>query len=462
MESNNTANRFNYDLTTGDVRKQLVRFSLPFLGAMLLQAFYNVADTVIVGIFNGDAGISAVGTGGQITILLTNLVIGLATGGTILIAQYVGAKRYDEQKRTISTLFTLYGIIAVVLTAVLLPLVPAMIKAMATPAEAVRMAEDYLYICIGGLIFIFGYNAVSAVLRGMGNSKTPLLFVAISASTNVVLDLLLVGPWLGLNMGAAGAAWATIAAQALSFVMSVIYLKRRDFVFDFKLKSFRFDKAKAALLMKVGTPTSLQNLFVSLSFLILVTLANGFGLNQSSAYIVGMKVNSFAILPAIAMSQSISSMCGQAIGAGDPDRAFKTMKTGLVMTVGMTLVVGAVLALFPEVIMSAFGADVGAQTIGANFIRMIALDALFSSVIFSLNGLFLGGGHTIVTMVGSALSSIIFRAPLAYLFAVGLGMELTGIGLGVVLAPIGGGIFTVGYLLTGRWRHAATSKHIYQ
>lgn len=458
MESTNTANRFNNDLNQGDVRKQLIRFSLPFLGAMLLQACYNVADTIIVGLFNGDAGISAVGSGGQITILLTNLVIGLATGGTILIAQYVGAKRYDEQKLTISTLFTLYGIIAVVMTAVVLPLVPALVDLMATPAAAQKMAEDYLYICVGGLIFIFGYNAVSAVLRGMGNSKTPLLFVAISATTNIALDLLLVSPWLGLNMGAAGAAWATIASQALSFIMSIIYLKRRDFVFDFKLRSFKLDKEKAKMLIKVGAPTSLQNFLVSVSFIVLVTMVNGFGLNESSAYTVGMKVNSFAILPAIAMNQSISSMCGQAIGANDPDRALKTMKNGMAICLLITLCVCSVLVLFPEAIMSAFGAEPVTQKIGADYMRMLAFDAVISSVLFSLNGLYLGGGHTLVTLIASALSSLVFRAPLALLFGSVLGMKLNGVGLALVLAPVGGSLFALGYLFTGKWKTSAATK----
>lgn len=193
MAEQNTA--FQTNLTEGSVPKKLLFFALPYLAAMLLQAFYNVADMMIVGWFCSDAGIAAVGTAGNITIMLTNMIAGLATGGTVLIAQYIGSKRYEDEKKTIATLFAAYGLVAVVMTAVLLPLVPAILRLLDTPPAAQAYAEQYLYICVGGTIFVFGYNAVSAVLRGMGNSKSPLLFVAIAALTNIVLDYVLIGPF---------------------------------------------------------------------------------------------------------------------------------------------------------------------------------------------------------------------------------------------------------------------------
>ncbi len=444
-----TPNKFHNDLTSGRVSEQLLKFSLPFLGAMLFQALYNVADMVIVGWYEGSIGISGVGIGGQIAVLITNLIVGLATGGTILIAQYSGAKLFDEQKKTIGTLFALYGIIAVVLTAVLLPLVPAILSLLQTPPESYAIARDYLYICVAGTIFIFGYNAVSAVLRGMGNSKAPMVFVGIAASANVVLDILFVGP---VGMGAAGAALATVLSQALSLALSVVYLVKKGFLFDFRLASFKIYKDKVRLLVKLGLPSGLQNLCVSFSFLILTSLANSLNVYSSAAFNIGLKVNSFAILPGIAMSQSIASMCGQNIGAGLYDRAMNTMKAGLRINLMITAAVGALVALFPNVIMGIFNADARTVTEGADFLRCLAADALISSVVFSFNGLFLGGGHSVATLFNAALTSIILRAPLAYFFVTVLGLKLIGIGIAVTLAPIGGIVFGLLFIKSGRWK----------
>ncbi len=442
-------NKFQNDLTSGHVSKQLLKFSLPFLGAMLFQALYNVADMVIVGWYEGSIGISGVGIGGQVAVLITNLIIGFTTGGTILIAQYAGAKLFDEQKKTIGTLFSLYGIFAVVITAVLLPLVPSILDLLQTPVESYAIAKDYLNICISGTIFIFGYNAVSAILRGMGNSKAPLVFVGIAASANVVLDILFVGP---IGMGAAGAALATVISQALSLVLSIVYLRRKGFIFDFKLKSFRIYGDKVRLLLKLGLPSGMQNLCVSLSFLILTSLVNSLGVYSSAAFNIGMKVNSFAILPGIAMSQSIASMCGQNIGAGLYDRAMNTMLVGLRMNLLITAAVGVVIALFPGAIMGIFNADAQTVVEGADFLRLLAADAAISSIVFSFNGLFLGGGHTLATLFNAVLTSIVLRAPMAYFFVNVLGLKLVGVGIAVTLAPIGGILFGLYFIKSGRWK----------
>jgi len=444
-----TQNKFHNDLTSGSVSERLLKFSLPFLGAMLFQALYNVADMVIVGWYEGSIGISGVGIGGQVAILITNLIIGLANGGTVLIAQYSGARQFDEQKKTIGTLFSLYGLFALALTAILLPLVPSILNVLKTPVESYAIARDYLYICIGGTVLIFGYNAVSSVLRGMGNSKAPMAFVGIAASANVVLDILFVGP---VGMGAAGAALATVVSQALSLVLSVIYLARKSFIFDFKPKSFKIHADKVRLLVKLGLPTGLQNLCVSFSFLILTSLANSLSVYSSAAFNIGLKVNSFAILPGIAIGQSIASMCGQNIGAGLYDRAMHTMKVGLALNLLITAIVGAFIVLFPDVIMGLFNADVQTVVEGADFLRCLAADALVSSVVFSFNGLFLGGGHSVATLFNAALTSIILRAPLAYFFVNALHLKLIGIGIAVTLAPLGGILFGLFFIKSGRWK----------
>ena len=315
--------KFQQDLTRGSVAKQLFKFALPFLLSNLLQAMYNMADMLIVGQFSGPVGTSAVGIGGNVTILVINLISGLAVGGTVLIAQFIGAQRQEDVKKTIGTMFTLYGIAALVLTAVMLVLSPQILRLLNAPKESFAEARKYLDICMAGNVFIFGYNSVSAVLRGMGNSRHPLIFVAIATVTNVILDLIFVGVF---GMGAAGAAWATIMAQALSFILSVIYLRRNNFLFDFRQRSFRIDREIALLLLKVGLPTSLQGTLVSSSFMFLTRLANDIaGIAGSTALSIAGKVNSVAILPSLAMQASVSSMAGQNLGAKKPKRAIKTM-----------------------------------------------------------------------------------------------------------------------------------------
>ena len=341
------ADNFHKDLTQGSVSKQLIKFATPFLLSNLLQALYSVADMIIVGQFCGKAGITGVSIGSQINILVTGAAMGLSVGGTVLIAQYGGQKMYGEQRKTIGTMTTLYMILAVVLTAAMMFLCNPLLTLLNTPASAYSEAADYYNICMGGMVFMFLYNAISGVLRGMGDSKRPLYFVLIAAITNVVLDLILVGRF---NMASAGAAWATIASQALSVIISLAYLVKRKFFAEYKLRDFKINKEKLKPLMQIGLPSSVQSLVVSLSFLTLTALVNSLPNAEvaSACQGIGGKINSFAILPGLAISSAISSMAGQNIGAGEFDRAKKTLKTGMLMAFSISVVVFAVVNLFPE------------------------------------------------------------------------------------------------------------------
>ena len=443
---------FKQDLTEGSVSKKLMRFAMPFLAANILQAFYNMADMLIVGIFMGKAGISGVSIGGQICLLIVNLIVGLASGGTVLIAQYAGAKRDDQIKGTIGTMFTIYVVAAVVLTGLVVAFLDPILNLMQTPAESFAEAHEYLLVCALGTIFIFGYNAVSAMLRGMGDSKSPLLFVGVATVTNIVLDILLVGP---AGMGAAGAALATIFAQALSLVLSLVYLRRRSFVFDFKLKSFCFEKEKAKKLLKIGLPASIQGTLVSLSFIILTSLANSFGIDSSSAYGIGGKVNSFAILPALAISSAIAAMAGQNIGAGLFDRAHKTMMKGMQIALGISAAICLLFNLFPNEIARIFSSEQEVIDATASYLRYISVDCVISSIVFSFNGLIMASGYTMMSLLNALITSIALRVPLAFLFASGMGMKLDGIGLASSLAPIGAVLTGWIFLRSGKWKKSS-------
>lgn len=453
--------KFQKDLTEGSVTRHLLKFSLPFLASNLLQALYNMADMLIVGQFSGPIGTSAVGVGGQVTILVINLISGLAVGGTVMIAQFIGAKRQEDVKETIGTMFSLYAIAAAVMTVVMLLLNGTILRAMGMPEESFQEGLAYLNICMGGTVFVFGYNAVAAVLRGMGDSRHPLIFVLIAAVANVILDLILVGP---LHMGAAGAAWATIAAQALSFILSIVFLRRRDFIFDFHPRSFRIRGEKARQLMKIGLPSSLQGTLVSFSFMWLTSVAAGIaGIVGTTALSIAGKVNSIAILPSMAMQASVSSMAGQNLGAGKPERAKKTMLVAMGMAFTVSALVFAVVNLCTEPILLLF---LGSQansglseelfvrcvSEGAVYLRCISLDYLITSVMFCINGLAIGAGQTVFSLFNGMVSSLLLRVPSAWLLGVAAGWGLAGVGLAAPIASVGSLAIGLVYLATGRWK----------
>ncbi|MDF2943379.1 MAG: ypnP2 [Herbinix sp.] len=312
------------NLAKGNVVKQLILFALPFIISNLIQTLYSVADMIIVGQFNGTVSMSGVNIGGQVTMLMTNLAVGLTAGATVLIAQSVGAEKTKKLQDIIGTLLTSLLIAAVIMTVLMLTLHVPILKLIRTPEESFKEASDYLIVTALGTIFIFGYNALSAVMRGMGDSKSPLYFITIACFTNIVLDLLFVGVF---HQGATGAGIATVISQGFSMVLCIIYLVKRRFVFDFRLKSFAIDKVQLKAILKLGVPISVQNLISNLSFLFMTTLVNTLGVTASAAVGAVGKYNGFAILPAIAMNAAISTMCAQNLGAGREDRAKKTWLT---------------------------------------------------------------------------------------------------------------------------------------
>ncbi|MDD6878081.1 MAG: MATE family efflux transporter, partial [Clostridiaceae bacterium] len=318
--------QFESNLSEGSVARRLIVFALPVLLSNIVQSLYSVADMLIVGNFAGTASMSAVNIGGQVTFIVTNAVFGLCLGGTVLIAQYLGAGEREKMRRTISTLVTGLLILGVVCTAGLLSLRDASLRLIRTPEESFAEASEYLFVTILGIVFIFGYNALSAILRGMGDSKRPFYFVLIACVTNILLDILFVGP---MQMGARGAAIATVISQGVSMLLCVGYLIRNKFIFDFRLRSYRIYREQLGLIFKIGTPNAVQNAVVSVSFMFITALVNTIGGYTASAAVgVVGKFNGFAIMPALAMSSAISTMAAQNIGAGKWDRAVKSLRIG--------------------------------------------------------------------------------------------------------------------------------------
>jgi putative MATE family efflux protein len=442
-------NDIEKNLTEGNVARQLILFSLPFMLSNLIQAFYNVADMLIVGNSIGSSGISGVNIGGQVTSIMTNIIIGLTTGGTVVIAQYLGSGDRKSMNETIATLLTFLLTAAVFFTVAMILLSDVILRILQTPGESYAQARSYLNITLLGTIFIFGYNAFSAILRGLGDSRRPLIFVSIACALNVVLDLLFVNTF---GMESRGAALATVISQAVSMILCIIYLKRSSFGFDFRLSSFRFYKEHFLMLLRVGIPISIQSVIVNISFLVLTTIANTMGVEASAALGVVAKYNGFAILPAIAVGSSVSAMVAQNMGAGRADRAKKTFHTGFFLAFSVSLVVYVITNLFPEQILSLFDDNPKMIGHGVDYIKTFSLDYLIVPATLCLNGLITGSGHTIVSSVSGIMSSLGFRIPIAILFGIVLGKGMRGLGMAAPVASLATAIIVFFYYISGKWK----------
>ncbi|MDR1430343.1 MAG: MATE family efflux transporter [Spirochaetaceae bacterium] len=444
------------NLSRGNVLSKLVLFALPFLASNIVQSFYNVADMLIVGNFSGMVSMSGVNIGGQVTLILTNMVIGLAVGATVLIGQYVGSGNQEGLEKVTATIITVLVILGLAITVLMLAFKRTVLTLIKTPAESYAESDRYLTITVIGIIFIFGYNALSAILRGMGNSKQPFYFVLAACVANVILDLVFVAVF---HWDAAGAALATVISQAMSVFLCIGYMVKNNFQFNFRLRSFKIYKKELALIFRIGIPTCVQNAVTSISFLFLTALVNVIGGVSASAAVGAVgKFNSFVFMPTMAMSSSISAMSAQNIGAKRLDRAVQTCRIGTAFSVCVTYTFFILVQLFPAAILSLFGSDPVMIENGVTYIRSFSLDFLLIPFVFCINGFLIGGGHTIVTLASSILSSLLLRIPVCYFLGVSAGLGLRGVGLGAPAASLGTLILTVIYLMTGAWKHNAI-KH---
>ncbi|MDR2537742.1 MAG: MATE family efflux transporter [Treponema sp.] len=441
------------DLSQGSVLRKLILFALPFLASNIIQSFYNVADMLIVGNFSGTESMSGVNIGGQVTFILTNIVIGLCMGATVLIGQYVGAGNQTALKRVTATIITMLLFCSVLITVFMLVFKMPLLRLIRTPPESLEESDRYLTVTVIGVVFIFGYNALSAILRGMGNSKQPFYFVLVACVTNVVLDLVFV---VVFHWAAFGAGLATVISQALSMILCIIYMVKNSFHFDFKISSFKIYGDQLRLIFKIGLPTCIQNGITSVSFLFITTIVNIVGGVSASAAVGAVgKFNSFAFMPTLAMSASISAMSAQNIGAGKLERAVKACRIGTLFSVCVTYLFFVFVQMFPTTILALFGNDQQMIADGVTYLRSFSFDFLFIPFIFCINGFLMAGGHTMFTLISGMLSAILLRVPVCYMFGVVLDWKLFGVGMGAPVASAGVLLVTIIYLLTGAWKHNA-------
>ena len=435
------------NLSEGSVLKQMILFSIPFILSSLVQNLYGLADMVVIGQFAGAASLAGVNTSSSFVGGITNVAIGFCNGGTVVIGQYLGMNNREKLKKVIGTLSTFIILMAVALMAVSLFFRNGILRLLQTPEEAWSEAMIYTIISAIGFLFIFGYNLLASILRGMGESRAPFVFICIACVINVVLDVVLVG---GFHMGAMGAALATVLAQGISMILCIIYLKKNDFVFDFKQSSFRMDGECLRTLLKVAVPTTIQSSVSVFTFTVLTAVTNSLGVMASAALAGSQKITLFAILPSIAIGNSTAAMCAQNFGANRQDRALQTMKISYFLTLGINLVLFAIVELIPGILMHAFGSDPELIRLGVIYLRWCCLDFLFVPFQSALTGYLIGSGHTTLPAAISMLSSLILRAPLAWLIGIALKGGIFGVAIATPITSFSVGIFCFVYMVSGR------------
>lgn len=424
------------NLLTGSVPKKLAAFAFPLLLANILQSFYNVVDMLVVGQIVGDTGLAAISNASKLCYIINSICIGITMGGAVLIAQYKGANDKKGQAETFQTLAVLSFVSALLVTVIGLAFYQPLFRVLNVPADAYQDACDYMKIICWGTIFVFGYNAVCSVLKGLGDSKSPLYFVGIATIINIVLDILLVGPF---GMGTAGAAYATITAQGISFVISVFYLRKHKVFFSADShKKFALQIDKLVSILKVGLPTAIQMVVVNTAYLLVTGMLNQFGTSVSAASGVGLQINTFAGMPCWAIGQAITAMVGQCIGAGEIRRARKVVKIGLLLNISVTLIVVIGVQIFAEQLILLFGsASAEVITDGVYYLRICCgINSLIYAVMYTLDSFAIGVGSANIAMLNALLDAVIVRLPVSWILAFTLSMGFPGIYYGQALSPI--------------------------
>lgn len=443
------------DFTHGNVTKQLIVFAWPLFLSNLLQVVYNMVDMMVVGNVLGKAGISAVSVGGDVSHLLTFVAMGFSNAGQVLIARYIGAKERHKIGKFVGTMSGFLTVCAIALSIIGLVFQNRLLTLMNTPAEAYEGAVSYSAICMVGLVLIYGYNIVSAILRGMGDSKHPFIFISIAAVLNLILDIIFV---VGFGMGAGGAALATVISQAVSFVSCVVFLARNAnrFELNMNIKNFIcWDKEMLGSLLKLGAPMAIKTASIQVSKLFVNSWINSYGVAVSAFAGIANKVSSIANLISTAMNTAGSTMVGQNIAAGEFDRVKNILKQLAIITLTVAAVLSALICLFPEAIFSIFTDDGDADVlaIAGGYVPIAVLLFFGAAMRAIMNALINGSGNYRINFVTAILDGIVMRIGLALLFGLTLGMKHYGFWLGDALAGFTPFFIGLVFYFTGLWKN---------
>lgn len=424
------------NFTEGKIFAPLMHFALPVLLALFLQTMYGACDLLIVGQFGGeraDVFVSAVSTGSQVMHTLTLVITGLAMGLTVFVGTKIGAGLKEEAGRIIGCGIWLFGVIAIALTVIMAAAAPLLAEMMHAPKEAYEETVTYIMICSAGVVFIVAYNLVGSIFRGIGDSKVPLITVAIACVLNIVGDLILVTVF---HMGAAGAAIATVSAQAVSVLISLAIIRRRELPFTFSLKDVRAKGTYIKAMLKIGIPIALQDLLASISFLVILAIVNGLGLIVSAGVGVAEKMCGFLMLAASAYMQSMSAFVAQNIGAEKPERARKALWCGIASSLAAGIVMGLFTFFRGDLLAGIFAKDEAIILAAAEYLKAYAIDCVFTSFLFCFIGYFNGCGRTTFVMLQGTICAFGVRMPITWLMSKQMPVSLFHIGLAIPASTI--------------------------
>ena len=439
------------DFTKGNIPKQLFWFSLPFMASNALQVLYSTIDMIIVGKYVGTPGLSAVSQSSLIVNFATMVCLGFSNAGQVLVAQAIGAKKRQELNEIIGTLFSLILCIGLAMSGIILGCKTWILDVMNIPTESYGKAEDYLIICAAGLVFTAGYNMVSAVLRGMGDSKRPFLFIAIASAVNLVLDFLFTGL---MGFGVAGAAWATIIGQAVSFLFSLYYLykHKENFGFNFKAESFHMKAKYVKMILNLGTPMAIQSGCIKLSMLFVNSMVKNVGVVASATFGVGVRIDDIINKLSQGIQYAAMPMISQNIAAKEQKRAIRIVWNTWLLSFALTIAFLTIYILFGEQLFMMFSDDALVHDMSGTFIKAIVWMFPAMAIMRGSNAFIQGIGNAKLGMVLSLLDGVVLRIGLSWLFGIFLKWGFFGFVLGYGLAPYGCGIPGMIYFLAGNWK----------
>jgi putative MATE family efflux protein len=441
------------DLTVGNEARKILGFALPLLIGSVFQQLYNVVDSIIVGRVIGKEALAAIGNAFPIMFTLIALIIGVAFGGTIVISQYFGAKDYDKVRRAIGTIYLLMFSMAIVLSVLGLVFLDGILSLVDIPPDVLPMATSYIRIIIAGIIVFFGFNGTSAILRGLGDSRTPMVFIIISTFFNIALDILFV---LKMGMGIEGAAYATIISQGGAFLTAVIYLNKKHELISIRFKDFVFDREIFLQSIRIGLPTGFQQTFVALGMMALLKIVNQFGTNVIAAYSVAGRIDSIAIQPAMIFSQALAAFVGQNIGAGKQERVKKGLKATFLLSAGVSILLTFLIISFRVDLIGLFNKDPNVIRIGAQYLVIVSSFYILFSGMFTINGVMRGAGDTLIPMFITLFSLWLVRIPGAWFLSEKMGE--VGIWWSVPLGWGAGLLLSHLYYLTGKWKTKSVTR----
>jgi MATE family, multidrug efflux pump len=435
------------DLTTGKEGRLIFWFAVPMLIGNLFQQLYYIINSVILGHFVGKEALAAVGAVQPIIFSIISFVVGIAIGGTIVVAQYYGARDMVSVKKTVDTMYIFIFFASILLSIVGFAFSGPLLRMLGTPADMFQEARIYMQIFQAGLIFIFGFSMTSAILRGLGDSITPLYFLVFSTLLNILLDLLFI---VIFHWGIAGAAWATVISQSFAFFATILFLNKTNRVLKINFREMHFDRKIFLQSVRIGLPTGLQQTFVAIGMVALLKIVNSFGTSVVAAYSAAGRIDNLAVLPAMNFSMALSTFVGQNIGAGKSDR----VRSGLKATIRMTVIVSVVMSLFIILLkvpmMKLFTPDAEVIRIGAKYLMIVGSFYLIFNLMFTVGGVMRGAGDTLVPMFITLFSLWIIRVPSAYFLSERLGE--TGIWWSMPTGWIMGLVLSYLYYLTGSWK----------